>query len=338
MRLSATRLLDAPIIRPHMDARMGDNINGPALIRNPDWAPGLGRYHLYFSDHKGTYIRLAYADALTGPWTMHEPGALDLTETPFPHADPPEPPEAQRPPWAKKMQGGYLYAHIASPDVHVDHEARLFRMYYHGLLPNGDQQTRLATSRDGISFVSEQPLLGPPYFRAFRHDGMIHAIAWGGDLWRAPEWGGPFEKGPSLVHYHPRDGLGEGFRHGEARVIDGLLHLFYHRIGDMPESILHSTVALEGDWMGWTAAAPTVLLAPELDWEGADLPLTRSVMGAAPGRLRELRDPCCFEDADGARYLLYCGAGESGIGLARLSGFAPPGTGPAPGRALGSRP
>ncbi len=65
MPLVATRLLDEPIIRPHMDQRMGDNINGPALIRMPDWAGGrLGRYHLYFSNHKGGYIRLAYADAL----------------------------------------------------------------------------------------------------------------------------------------------------------------------------------------------------------------------------------------------------------------------------------
>jgi hypothetical protein len=73
--------------------------------------------------------------------------------------------------------------------------------------------------------------------------------------------------------------------------------------------------------MDWTAAAPQILLQPELEWEGADLPLQTSVMGAATGRLRELRDPCYYEDADGQRYLLYCGASESGIGIARLEGF-----------------
>ncbi|MBI3972242.1 MAG: hypothetical protein HY332_13225, partial [Chloroflexi bacterium] len=52
-----------PIIRPHMDGRMGDNINGPSLIRVPDWVDDpLGRYYLYFAHHRGTYIRLAYAD------------------------------------------------------------------------------------------------------------------------------------------------------------------------------------------------------------------------------------------------------------------------------------
>ena len=39
---------------------MGDNINGPSLIRVPNWVEGrLSRYYLYFADHKGAYIRLA---------------------------------------------------------------------------------------------------------------------------------------------------------------------------------------------------------------------------------------------------------------------------------------
>ena len=53
------RLSTNPIIRPHMDAMMGDNINGPSLIRVPDWIDNpLGRYYLYFANHKGRYIRL----------------------------------------------------------------------------------------------------------------------------------------------------------------------------------------------------------------------------------------------------------------------------------------
>ncbi len=112
MPVRIERLLDKPIISPHMDQRMGDNINGPALVRVPDWADGkLGTYHLYFSDHKGKYIRLAYADVLTGPWEMHTPGALDLESSLFETDDPPEPPPEDRPAWAKKMKGGYLYAH-----------------------------------------------------------------------------------------------------------------------------------------------------------------------------------------------------------------------------------
>ena len=62
---SVRRSAANPIIRPHMDARMGANVQGPSLIRVPDWVKNpLGRYYLYFADHKGSYIRLAVADAV----------------------------------------------------------------------------------------------------------------------------------------------------------------------------------------------------------------------------------------------------------------------------------
>jgi hypothetical protein len=78
------RLPGNPIIRPHMDARMGTNINGPSLIRVPHWIDDpLGTYYLYFADHKGHYIRLAYADRLEGPWRMYEPGTLQLAQSHF---------------------------------------------------------------------------------------------------------------------------------------------------------------------------------------------------------------------------------------------------------------
>lgn len=90
------RLCDRPIIAPGMDARMGANIEGPSLIRVPPWLPDpLGRYYLYFADHKGDYIRLAYADDLAGPWTVHPPGALQLAESGLPTTSPPTPAEAQ---------------------------------------------------------------------------------------------------------------------------------------------------------------------------------------------------------------------------------------------------
>lgn len=322
MSVQAERLGDQPIITPNMDGRMGSNINGPALVRMPDWAAGrLGTYHLYFSDHKGTYIRLAFADHLTGPWTIHGPGALDLEDSLFETTDPPEPPEAERPPWARKMQGGYLYAHIASPDVHVDEENRRILMYYHGLLRNGDQQTRLATSADGLSFTPQAALLGPPYFRAFRFEDHIYVITWGGEIWRAPRWEGPFERGPAILPFNALDGIGEGMRHGEVHRKGRTLHVFFTRMGDRPERILHTSLTLGGDWLEWSAGPTNTVLAPVHDWEGADLPMETSVMGALDRRMRELRDPCVFEDADGRTYLLYCGAGESAIGIAALTGL-----------------
>lgn len=322
MTMTVTRLTDGPIVYPHMDERMGDNICNPSVIRVPEWAAGrLGRYYLYFSHHKGRYIRMAYADALTGPWTLHEPGVLDISETGFPAEDPPEPPPEERPPWAAHMKGGYLYAHIASPDVHILNDDQTILMYFHGLLPNGDQSTRLARSKDGLTFEVHEPLLGPPYFRVSRHASGFYTTGWGGVLLRGNDWEGPFEQGPDLVHFDDKGGIGEGFRHGETFIVGDVLHLLYHRMGDRPERIMHATVAMQGDWRNWTASEPVTLLEPELDWEGADLPLKTSTMGTETSRVRELRDPCVFIDDDGAAYLFYCGAGESGIGVARLDGL-----------------
>ena len=102
--LTASRL--GLIVTPDM-LPGGDriNINGPSLIGMPDWAPGrLGAYYLYFADHGGSYIRLAYADSIEGPWRIHPGGVLSLAQCPF------------------------IKGHIASPDVHVDQRNRRFVM------------------------------------------------------------------------------------------------------------------------------------------------------------------------------------------------------------------
>ena len=83
--MRVTRLLDAPIITPDLHPSIGHNIQGPSLIRVPDWvSEPLGSYYLYFADHKGRYIRLAYADNLRGPWKIHPPGTLQLADSHFP--------------------------------------------------------------------------------------------------------------------------------------------------------------------------------------------------------------------------------------------------------------
>jgi hypothetical protein len=82
--MRANRLLDRPVISPELDPSIGLNIQGPSAIRVPDWVPGrLGKYYLYFADHKGSYIRLAYADQVTGPWRIHVSGSLQLAQSCF---------------------------------------------------------------------------------------------------------------------------------------------------------------------------------------------------------------------------------------------------------------
>ena len=73
--MHAERLENNPIILPHMDEKMGHNINGPSLIQIPEWVENpLGKYYLYFACHNGKYIRLAYADELAGNWKTHTLG------------------------------------------------------------------------------------------------------------------------------------------------------------------------------------------------------------------------------------------------------------------------
>lgn len=306
--IGARRLLDRPIVQPQMDGRMGVNLNGPSLIRVPAWvrAP-LGRLYLYFADHRGRYLRLAHADDLTGPWRTHEAGVLELERTGFPTED------------LGPHELG-LYAHVASPDVHVVEAAeggRQIRMYFHGLHARGAdggalQRTRVALSEDGLAFDVLPELLGPPYFRVFRHGGWWYALAMPGLLLRSRDGLSGFEPGPEL---------GEpDMRHVAVLMRGRLLHLFWTRVGDAPESLLHSTLDLAGDWRSWRLADTRMLLRPELPWEGAGLPPIPSRRGAIDGPVNQLRDPCIFEDG-GRTYLLYSGAGEHGIGLAELDGL-----------------
>lgn len=318
------RLAGNPIIRPHMDARMGANVQGPSLIRVPDWLPNpLGRYYLYFADHKGSYIRLAFADALEGPWRMHEGGALQLAQSRFPVdklAVPANAGESLREPGlpghAPAGTPGIpdpledaTWPHIASPDVHVDHDGRRIVMYYHGLQTFRTQLSRVALSADGITFEARDELLGPSYFRVFKHAGHTYALAMPGILLRSRDGLSGFERGPVL--FEPLQRHTALLKRGEQ------LFVFWSRVSDAPERIYCSTVDLAGPWTDWKAGESVEVLRPEAAWEGADLPVAPSHRGAIAREVHQVRDPAIHEE-DGRTYLLYAVKGEAGIAIAEL--------------------
>jgi hypothetical protein len=306
--MRVTRLPSNPIVVPASDPSLGENINGPSLVRAPPWLTRpLGRYYLYFAHHKGSFIRLAVADELAGPWRVHAPGALRLEESRFPTEV--SQIEARSELVRRLIETGFEQPHIASPDVHVDAEARQLRMYFHGLCEDGGQRTRVAISEDGLCFAARPEILGLPYFRVFRYAGWHYALGMPGLLYRSRDGLESFEPGPTL--------FGPNTRHMALLLRGEELLVFWTRVGDAPECILCSRVALEGDWTVWHASEPVEVLRPEVPWEGADLPPAPSVRGAALEPLNQLRDPCIFEE-EGARYLLYSVAGESGIAIARL--------------------
>lgn len=195
--LHVKRLGDGPIVGPDTHPSIGENIQGPSLIRVPDWIEDpLGRYYLYFADHKGKYIRLAYADELTGPWQIHPPGSLHLKESLFPTDPPPVPADGGAEAMASSrasMPGKRSHdfnteattTHIASPDVHINGKERRIVMYFHGLEAFAKQATRVAVSENGIDFTAKPEILGRTYFRAFRHRNAVYAIAMPGQLYRS---------------------------------------------------------------------------------------------------------------------------------------------------------
>jgi len=322
------RVGDAPIITGEMmPGEEGASINGPSLIRVPDWVPNpLGRYYLYFSHHAGKYLRLAYADQLEGPWKILPGGVLSLS--------------AQT----------AVTDHIASPQVVIDEENRRFYLYYHGVNPNpgaakaggdeeGGQVSGVAVSVDGLRFEATDGVVGPAYLQVFQHGGRWFAFNHAGILRGATGPGGAFapiapmigpdilaavdpalrgEPGAVPVAQRPTRGpFRYTIRHVGADVAGNRLFIYFSCVGHRPERILRTTVELQGPPQTWKARGVEEVLRPEKSWEGAELPLAYSRGGISLNRVNELRDPAVYRE--GARaWLVYTVAGENGLGLAEI--------------------
>ncbi len=318
------RLLDEPIISPSTHPSIGSNIQGPSLIRVPDWVTDpLGTYYLYFADHKGDHIRLAFADELTGPWTVHPGGALQLADSGF----------LLEPPAATDAEVDALHAlyrqhfgeyeplagirsdvaapHIASPDVRVNEATRQIELYVHGLESLGWQVTRHGTSADGLSFAVGPAIVAETYLRAFSHGGAEYAFVMPGKVLRRQ--GGPtdFAEGPVVFPATAR--------HSAVRVVGDQIQILWSRVGDAPERLLLSTIDASAPWTEWTASDPIEVLRPERPWEGALLANQPSVRSVAPDPVNQLRDPAFFHDL-GRTYVVYAVAGEHGLAIAEVVG------------------
>ena len=354
--LSVQRLSDRPIIDTAMSARLTElaeqegysNITGPSLIRVPDWVESrLGNYYLYFSHHKGDFIRLAYADKVEGPWSIYEPGALWLDESGFPSDNIPrlslEAGLAEL--WdsvsvylfrdailavyqalvtdqeIRKQRGvaasQSLKPHIASPEVVVDEANQQIVMFFHGQRDSLSQVSGVAISANGLDFtVSEQQTLGAIYLRSFSYKDQYYFLAAPGILYRSDGL---------LGDYKPRRKslLGTDARHSAVLLQDDQLTVVWSRVGDAPERLLVSTVSLSSsDWDDWVPTYPAELLRAEQPWEGSELPVQMSLRGETFRPTNDLRDPDIFVDADGQIYLLYAASGEQSIGIVRLDKIA----------------
>jgi hypothetical protein len=320
----ASRFAENPLITLSTSPSIGDNANGPTVIRVPRWVQRpLGRYYMYFAHHSGQFIRLAYADSVRGPWKVHEPGVLHVKDTAFYR---PQPDSADSPPG--------VYTHIASPEIYIDDARQRLILWTHGMWTEGQrwperrqdaaawvkqrgyaQFTQAAESNDGLTFQAKPAITRQSYLRVIPFDGRFYGMARLGQLLRAPGPLEAFELGGSPF----RDSsYANRVRHVTLLEDNGLLHIVFSAIGDAPESILYTTLQMKGDWDTWRVGPVSKVLVPETKYECPELPLEKSEVGEIDRPARQLRDPALFRD-DGKLYLFYTFCGEQGIAGAEVT-------------------
>ena len=329
----------------------GENINGPSLIRIPDWISPSDRadpsavYYLYFGHHTGDYIRMAWAENIIGPWNLYQVGSnvargnrgvLDNGGQNI------------------NVGNGIVIEenHLASPDVHVDNENRRIILYFHSgssTFFNGNEMdgqfTWVATSPYGLDFNGniEPVRLAASYVRTFEHGNELYAFDNSADPKRALDVNNPWEppsnyysgatisnlwdaRSGNFTQEPIEDNLGLSraelrVRHTAVRLDGNTLQVFYTRRGDSPERVLMSTVNLNvGDFENWEFSFPPAeILTATSGWEGGQFEPEPSEASTAPENVNQIRDPYVFEDSDGSLYLIYAGNGEDALGIAALS-------------------
>jgi hypothetical protein len=323
-RVTARRLAQNPLITTRSSASLGDNINGPTVIRVPPWIKQpLGRYYMYFAHHMGAFIRLAYADRIEGPWKIHEPGVLPVADTAFfrPQPDPPE-----------NLEN--FYTHVASPEIYLDATRQKTILWFHGWYTNGQrwpsgepaarewarqhgygQFTQVAESSDGIHFEVRPAISKTSYLRVFPHGEYLYGMARLGLLLRSSDPLASFEAGGNPFGAGPYAGR---VRHVALTRRGNSIYVFFTAIGDAPERVMVATMDVSGGWGDWRASEPMELLQPEAAYECTHLPNAPSQGGDVKGPVRQLRDPATFED-NGRTYPFYSFCGEQGIAAAELT-------------------
>ncbi len=323
--ISAARLKSNPQVDPASLAYSCDgdySINFPTVIKTPGWLkPRLGDYYMYFSDHHGLFIYLAYSDSVNGPWLVYAPPTLTLAQVYTANNA------------TFNLLNRSSSTECASPDVYVDNARRQIVMYFHARLPfNGfTSLSGIAFSSNGIDFAPKPGFFALPYVRRFvwRGDDYTYLLDRVGNIMRSRDGytdlvlgggaiGAAFTNA-SMVNGNGFTGL---LRHLGVSVVGDTLYVFGTRVGDAPERILWTSVDLSCTRANWSACAPAhpalEAFRPEYAYEGADLPIAPSTKGNAPGPVNQLRDPFPFADG-GKCYIFYAAAGESAIAAARIA-------------------
>jgi len=286
--IPVTRFPQNPLVTVDSSPTLGVNVNGPTVIRVPDWVERpLGRYYMYFGNHRGDFIRLAYADAVTGPWKVYEPGVLHARDTAFYRPQPDPQPEVMLP-------GGYS-THLASPEILIDNSRKRIVMWSHGWYSNGErwpvglaearawstqkgygQFTQAAESTDGLHFTSRPALTKDSYLRVFPYGGYWYGFMRLGQMGRAKDPLDSFDLGGNPFRDSP---YANRVRHVALVPRGQQLQIFFTVIGDAPERVMFTTMDLTKDWSAWRVAPAVEVMRPQTPYECANVPAAPSQVG-----------------------------------------------------------
>lgn len=177
------------------------------------------------------------------------------------------------------------------------------------LKPKTVQETRQASSRDGLSFDNSSPILGPSWFAVWEHRDRYYGLgSRAGYLYTSGSPTEPFDR----IH-----NLFDRGQHFGVDVSGDELDVYYSDMKGQTERIYRTTIELAPSVSDWIAREPIEIIAPETRYETADFEDNSARENDYPTRRSEVRDPEIFAE-DGTKYLFYAAGGETGISMAKL--------------------
>ncbi len=171
------------------------------------------------------------------------------------------------------------------------------------------QETRHAESSTGLSFTTQNTIIGPSWFAVFQYGRHWYGIgSRDGYLYSSNTPTNSFDRKQRLM---------QNGRHFGVYLDGDQLEVYYSKSDDQPEQILRTNITLSANSSNWKLGETIKILAPEMEYEGSNIPLEVSQQRSYSERRQMVRDPSIFI-AHGSKYMYYALAGETGIGVAEL--------------------